>query len=57
MFEDEYDLAIRLAPRFANAVKESLKKRSRQRGDYLQQFKLNSTFINVETQNDCVFNV
>ena len=49
MFEDEYDLAI--------AVKESLKKRSCQRGDDLQQFKLNSTSIDVEIQNACVFNV
>lgn len=49
MFEDEYDLAI--------AVKESLKKRSRQRGNHLQQFKLNSTPLNVEIQNDCLFNV
>lgn len=49
MFEDEYDLAV--------AVKESLKKRSRQRGNSLQQFKLNSASIKIEIQNNFVFNV
>jgi transposase len=49
MFEDEYDLVM--------AVKESLKKRSCQRGIFLQQFKLNSASIDVEVQNDFLFNV
>jgi hypothetical protein len=44
MFEDEYDLV--------QAVKESLTHRSVQVGDQLQDFKLNSKCINVQSQNE-----
>jgi len=49
MFEDEYDLV--------QAVKESLTHRSAQVGYQTQHFKLNSKCINVQSQNEEIFNV